>query len=97
MDPYDSNSSDGGPEFPSQSTIPETLPFNDPNCVVAVLMELLGGQGCRVKTTSLRSFSTPLIPYPAQQCQPSASESSAVQEAHYSREKPAEGGYYRGL
>jgi hypothetical protein len=62
MDPYDSDSSDGGPEFPSQSTIPETLPFNDPNCVVTVLMELLGGQGCR----SLRSFSTPLIPYPAQ-------------------------------
>ena len=26
MDPYDSDSSDGGPEFPSQS-----LPFNDPN------------------------------------------------------------------
>ena len=24
MDPYDSDSSDGGPEFPSQSTIPET-------------------------------------------------------------------------
>jgi hypothetical protein len=31
MDPYDSDSSDGGPEFPSQSTIPENLPFNDPN------------------------------------------------------------------
>ena len=31
MDPYDSDSSDGGPEFPSQSTIPETPPFNDPN------------------------------------------------------------------
>ena len=31
MDPYDSDSSDGGPEFPSQSTIPETAPFNDPN------------------------------------------------------------------
>ena len=29
MDPYDSDSSDGGPEFPSQSTIPENLPFND--------------------------------------------------------------------
>jgi hypothetical protein len=27
MDPYDSDSSDGGPEFPSQSTIPESLPF----------------------------------------------------------------------
>jgi hypothetical protein len=31
MDPYDSDSSDGGPEFPSQSTIPEPPPFNDPN------------------------------------------------------------------
>jgi hypothetical protein len=31
MDPYDSDSSDGGPGFPSQSTIPEPLPFNDPN------------------------------------------------------------------
>ena len=30
MDPYDSDSSDGGPELPSQSTIPEPL-FNDPN------------------------------------------------------------------
>src|SRR6266480_5725769 len=30
MDPYDSDSSDGGPEFPSQSTILEP-PFNDPN------------------------------------------------------------------
>jgi hypothetical protein len=28
MDPYDSDNSDGGPEFPSQSTIPEPLPFN---------------------------------------------------------------------
>jgi len=28
MDPYDSDSSDGGPEFPSQSEPP---PFNDPN------------------------------------------------------------------
>jgi hypothetical protein len=33
MDPYDSDSTDGGPEFPSQSTIPETSPFNDPNYV----------------------------------------------------------------
>ena len=31
MDPYDSDSSDGGPEFPSQSTIPKPPPFNDPN------------------------------------------------------------------
>jgi hypothetical protein len=31
MDPYDSDSSVGGPEFLSQSTIPEILPFNDPN------------------------------------------------------------------
>jgi hypothetical protein len=31
MDPYDSDSSDGCPEFPSRSTIPETPPFNDPN------------------------------------------------------------------
>ena len=31
MDPYDSDSSNGGPEFPSQSTIPKNLPFNDPN------------------------------------------------------------------
>jgi hypothetical protein len=31
MDPYDSDSSDGGSEFPSQSTIPEPPPFNDPN------------------------------------------------------------------
>ena len=31
MDPYDSDSSDGGSEFPSQSIIPETPPFNDPN------------------------------------------------------------------
>jgi hypothetical protein len=30
MDSYDSDSSDGGPEFPSQSIIPGT-PFNDPN------------------------------------------------------------------
>src|SRR5271156_4047737 len=34
----------------------------------SVLMELLSGQECRAKTTSLRSFSTPLIPYSAQQC-----------------------------
>ena len=31
MDPYDSDSSDGGSEFPSQSTVPELPPFNDPN------------------------------------------------------------------
>jgi hypothetical protein len=31
MDPYDSDSSDGGSEFPSQSTILEPPPFNDPN------------------------------------------------------------------
>ena len=31
MDPYDSDSSDGGSEFPSQSIVPEPLPFNDPN------------------------------------------------------------------
>jgi hypothetical protein len=31
MDPYDPDSSDGSPEFPSQSTVPETPPFNDPN------------------------------------------------------------------
>ena len=31
MDPYDSDSSDGAPEFPSQSTIPEPPLFNDPN------------------------------------------------------------------
>jgi hypothetical protein len=31
MDPYDSNSSGGGYEFPSQSTIPELPPFNGPN------------------------------------------------------------------
>jgi hypothetical protein len=31
IDPYDSDSSDGGSEFPSQSIIPEPLPFNDPN------------------------------------------------------------------
>jgi hypothetical protein len=31
MDPYDSDSSDGGSEFPLQSTIPEPPPFNDPN------------------------------------------------------------------
>jgi hypothetical protein len=28
---YDSDSSNGGSEFPSQSTIPEPSPFNDPN------------------------------------------------------------------
>jgi hypothetical protein len=33
MDPYDSNSNDGVSEFPSQSTIPEPPPFNDPNYV----------------------------------------------------------------
>src|SRR4051794_2104557 len=112
MDPYDSDSSDGGPEFP-----PQSLPFNDPNyetykrgqqfmivdhtanqrngsevskiCqhgalltkMATVLMELLGGLECRVKMTSLRSFSKLLIPYPAQQCQPSASESSVVQRS----------------
>jgi hypothetical protein len=27
-------------------------------------LELLGGQECRARTTSPRSFSTPLIPYP---------------------------------
>ena len=52
-----------------------------PTKTAAVLMTLLGGQECRVKMTSLRSSSTPLIPYPAQQCQPSASESSAVQRS----------------
>jgi hypothetical protein len=31
IDPYDSNSSDGGSKFPSQSTVPEPPPFNDPN------------------------------------------------------------------
>jgi hypothetical protein len=31
MDPYNSDSSDGGSEFPSQSTISEPSPFNDPN------------------------------------------------------------------
>ena len=31
IDPYDSDSSNGGSEFPSQSTIPEPPPFNDPN------------------------------------------------------------------
>jgi hypothetical protein len=31
MDPYDSNSSDGGSEFPSQFIISEPPPFNDPN------------------------------------------------------------------
>ena len=31
MDPYNSDSSNGGPEFPLQSIIPENLPFNDPN------------------------------------------------------------------
>jgi hypothetical protein len=31
MDSYDSDSSDGGSEFPSQSIVPEPLPFNDPN------------------------------------------------------------------
>jgi hypothetical protein len=30
MDPYDFDSSDRGSEFPSQSTIPESPPFNDP-------------------------------------------------------------------
>jgi hypothetical protein len=31
MDPYDSDSSDRGSEFPSQSIILESPPFNDPN------------------------------------------------------------------
>ena len=31
MDPYDSDSSDGSPEFPSQSIIPEPPSFNHPN------------------------------------------------------------------
>ncbi len=31
MDPYDSGSNNGGSEFPSQSTIPEPTPSNDPN------------------------------------------------------------------
>jgi hypothetical protein len=31
MDPYDSDSSDEGPEFPPQSTIPEPPPFNYPS------------------------------------------------------------------
>jgi hypothetical protein len=31
MDPYDSDRSNGGSEFPSQSTIPEPPLFNDPN------------------------------------------------------------------
>jgi hypothetical protein len=31
MDPYYSDSSDGPSEFPLQSTVPEPLPFNDPN------------------------------------------------------------------
>ena len=31
MDPYDSDSSDGRSEFPSQSTISEPPAFNDPN------------------------------------------------------------------
>jgi hypothetical protein len=54
-------------------------------------MELLGGQECRVKMISLRCFSTPLVPYPAPQCQPSASESSVVQRSSLW------GGHYRGL
>src|SRR5277367_1563690 len=62
---------------PSSITTPTALLIR----IVAVSMESLGGQECRVKTTSLRSFSTPLIPCPAQQCQPSASESSAVQRS----------------
>jgi DNA-directed RNA polymerase subunit RPC12/RpoP len=36
------------------------------SAVTVLLMELLGGQECQAKTTSLCSFSTPLIPYPAQ-------------------------------
>jgi hypothetical protein len=31
IDPYDSDSSGGGSEFPSQPTNPEPPPFNDPN------------------------------------------------------------------
>src|SRR5271156_1196948 len=62
---------------PSSRTTPTALLIK----MVAVLVELLGGQECRAKMTSLRSFSMPLIPYPAQQCQPSASESSAVQRS----------------
>ena len=31
MDPYDPDSSDGGCEFHSQSTVPESPRFNDPN------------------------------------------------------------------
>jgi hypothetical protein len=31
MDPYDSGSNDGGPEFPLQSIIPENPSFNNPN------------------------------------------------------------------
>jgi hypothetical protein len=145
MDPYDSDSSDGGSEFPSQSTIPEPPPFNDPNyetykhgqrflivdhtanqrnrSEISKIWQH-GGERRRVddgtmdrywrcghcnnktilkcpetgrgatnypirhlknrhftKMTSLRSFSTPLISYPAQQCQPSASESSPVQRS----------------
>jgi hypothetical protein len=31
MDPYDSGSNDGGPEFRLQSIIPQTPSFNDPD------------------------------------------------------------------
>jgi hypothetical protein len=53
----------------------------EPWLVLPLRQRLLGGQECRVKMTFLRSFSTPLIPYLAQRCQPSASESSAVQRS----------------
>src|SRR5436305_10026008 len=75
--PFDTGSKYTILRRPSSITTPTALLTK----IVAVLMELLGGQECRVKMTSLRFFSTPLIPYPAQQCQPSASESSAVQRS----------------
>src|SRR5271156_2951556 len=75
--PFDTDSKRTILRRPSSRTTPTALLTK----IVIALMELLGGQECREKMTSLRSCSPPLIPYLVQQCQQSASESSAVQRS----------------
>ena len=85
MDPYDSDSSGGGSEFPSQSTNPEPPPFNDPNYETYKR----GQQFMIVDHTANQRNGSEVSKI--------WQHGGERKEAYYPGEKPFGGGRYRGL
>ena len=69
MDPYDSDNSDGDPEFPSQSTIPETPTIRSRDHLKPIIQNCmkLAGSGhninlvCRLNLEASRKLASPIV------------------------------------